>query len=1005
MAKVFGVRIYLEGTFSADADLGIYSGNEIRWIESDISAYAPTLDWKTGFLIPDWLEPISDSYDGTYGGNGGEVGMGGIRVVSAINYDSNQRNLMKLLNDLGIRFNGCRCDIVEFEIVSGALVVAGGTIFFRGELGGVSGDEKYTKIEIQTAMLNRRANIGTEVNEKDFPHACSETIGNTVPVTFGEYIPELDVKTKKIFGGFARFDRTEDEQTIISGAYFDRYFRYSELKLFPVIGLGDIFGGTTELGVKIKIKGDTFGLAGVITPENFYIRIVEGKGADNSPRKVTTIEKKVGTTDEVNVYFSDYLKTAVDYDDSSEDGRTWIEIVQVYRGYSSDMWPCKAFLNNAGSVITIPELYSFDSEFILFERLADYGYAVRVGSTENNIVDINPVHFTSNSIDACAGFVIMPMNTVYALSSANLSGWGLEAYGNVYKRENGLYISVGSDIRDIPFVFSDIAKTIDRNSTTYARIALDTEAPGFAISNGNNLMAVGFTLPVIDSSFTFEKCYLGIKCHIINSSEPLGDTRLFTVGAKLKRFAYKNSEIFKQLFNGDTADFINSNIECLPDFFFTDAVSTGSRNFYREESPGEEAPLTGDNNLYGYTSFDTGITERKILDSYDEGLLYFIFNIWSTNHEIKIHELAMIYERSADIKLSVFTPYRGRIFNSTFDGNALTTLIDTPKLAIMHLNMLQNWSESGEVKEWGKEYPTTPLVDITTNEGGFNYPELSVLDSLRLRRQIFDYEECWTDSVIDSICRDFFLVPSQNHATGAERISFIGKKHATAPTVTITLDDIIGKVSLISSQDEKAIFCEPFVRYNYNTATEKFDGLIKITNSNAATYSTDYVIGLSGTAAENAWNKAHKLWTVTKKNDVPPTECTDKQWIYRAEDAAWYLDTWLYYMGAVDTELGVEYASRDQLSFDIAIDDGKTYFKGQHINLVLPFHTENVTIECVIEGVTKGREIVRVDVRLLDSITEDDFYIIKTLTGLIGDDEIDKVIPEFGDEKDWEKVI
>lgn len=1003
MAKVFGVRIYLEGTFSADANLGIYSGNEIRWIESDIAAYNPTLAWKTGFLIPDWLEPISDSYDGTYGGNGGEVGMGGIKIVSAINYDSNQRNLIKLLNDLGIRFNGCRCDIVEFEISAGELVAAGGSIFFRGELAGVSGDEKYTKIAIQTAMLNRRANIGTEINQKDFPHTSSNLTGKTVPVTFGEYIPELDVKTKKFSGGFARFDRTEDEQTTINGAYFDRYSRYSELELFPVIGLGDIFGGTTELGVKIKIKGDTWGLASTISPENFYIRVVEGKGTDNSPRKVTTIEKVVGVVDEVNVYFSDYLKTAVDFDGSSDDGRTWIELVQVYRGYSSDMWPCKSFLDNSGAVTTVPELYSFDSELVIFERLADYGYAIRSGSTDKNRIDINPVHFASNNLDSCVGFIILPMASAYPCNDATLAAWIIDETRLPIKESRGWFRSNAAAW--LPPSINTLTgenNMTDRDSTTCmdARMAIATTGIGGFF---DLYFAVAFKLPVLEKGLLFDNCYLGIRAEAIKGAgvgvvEPV----TFTMSARLRRFVYKVVKPVEYAFNNMVA-ITPVLAECLPDFFYSDVVSTGNKNFYKNSDK-----LISGFELTGYDNYDLGITDRRIYDSYEEGLLAFYFfsgGNASADHQFKVYELSVILERSVDIKSSVFTPYQGRIFNSTFNSQYLTTLVNTPKLAIMHLDMLQNWSETGEVKEWGKEYPTAPSIDISTNEGGFNYPELSVLDSLRLRRQIFDYNECWTDSMIDSICRDFFLVPSQNHATGSERISFIGKKHATAPTITITLDDIIGKISLTSSQDEKAIFCEPFVRYNYNSATEKFDGLIKITNSNAATFSADYVIGLSGTSAENAWEKAHKLWSVTKKVEAAPSECTDKQWIHRAEDAAWYLDTWLYYMGAVDTETGVEYASRDQLSFDIAIDDGKTYFKGQHINLVLPFHTENVTIECVIEGVTKGREIARVDVRLLDNITEDDFYIIKVLTGVTGDDEIEKVVPEFGDEKDWEKVI
>jgi hypothetical protein len=469
----------------------------------------------------------------------------------------------------------------------------------------------------------------------------------------------------------------------------------------------------------------------------------------------------------------------------------------------------------------------------------------------------------------------------------------------------------------------------------------------------------------------------------------------------LKRFAYKVIRPLNEQFVNSSI-FVSAILECLPDFYFSDAPSTGNVNFYRSET---QEVL---NNLYGYVNYDIGITERKLLDSYDSGVIEFNFQAGgdvSFDHIFRIYELAIIYSRAIDIKASIFTPFQGRVFDSTFDTRSATDLIDNPKIALLHLNMLQNWSETGEVASWGKEYPAAPLIDISSNEGGYNFAELSVLDNLKLRRQIFDYRDCMTDVLIDSICRDFFLIPSQDHATGNERISFIGRKYSTAPTETVTLADVIGKISVISSQDEKAIFCEPFVKYNYNTATEKYDGLIQITNSGAETFDASYVIGVTGTVAENLWNKAHKLWIITKKIEPPPEQCTDKNWIYRPEDALWYLDTWLYYMGAVDTETGVDYATRDRLGFDMASEDAETYFKGKHINLVLPFHTENITIECVIEGVTKGQDTTRVEVLLLDNLTEADFYILKTLGTVVASDEVEKAIPEFDDENDWEKVL
>ena len=94
-----------------------------------------------------------------------------------------------------------------------------------------------------------------------------------------------------------------------------------------------------------------------------------------------------------------------------------------------------------------------------------------------------------------------------------------------------------------------------------------------------------------------------------------------------------------------------------------------------------------------------------------------------------------------------------------------TDLINTPKLALLHILMLQNWSETGENKNWGHEYPTAPLIDVSTNEGGLNFSELSILDNFRVRRQILNSEEMNSDDLLNSLCSDFFLVLSQDRAT------------------------------------------------------------------------------------------------------------------------------------------------------------------------------------------------------------------------------------------------
>ena len=424
-------------------------------------------------------------------------------------------------------------------------------------------------------------------------------------------------------------------------------------------------------------------------------------------------------------------------------------------------------------------------------------------------------------------------------------------------------------------------------------------------------------MPALPENFEFDSCYLGIKMWTqAIQAVPVITGSDSSLAVLLRKFAYT----VKTYLADDVIDEIDGSgatLNDLPDFYFEDRPATFNEYFYRVN------PVDGDGKYSlrsGYTAFDLAIDSVDEYNLFVQGLILLKRRLRIAIDDTKIYEVAIIFKKkSTDIKDAVYSGYHGRLFNSTFGGYSATDLINTPKLALLHILMLQNWSETGEVKNWGHEYPTAPLIDVSTNEGGLNFSELSILDNFKVRRQILKSEEMNSDDLLNSLCSDFFLVSSQDHATGNERISFIGRRYQTAPTVTITLDDIIGEISKVKSQPEKAIFCEPVVRYNYNQATGKYDGLIQVRNASASEYDASYVTGLTGPAAENAWNKAHLLWGITRKVETPPQQYTDKKWIYRADDAYWYLDTWFYYMGAVDTADGVQKASRDRLGFTVSL--------------------------------------------------------------------------------------
>ena len=1001
MAKrIRGVAIYLDSAIDETADIGLYAvegGNSvIRWIEADISSYSPTDTWKTDMLVPDWFEEISDGYDGTYGGTIGEVGMAGIRAVSAVTVGGIKRPLYKVLASLGVRLNGLRCDLVEFEISGGALVDPDGTVIFRGECGEAEFDEYVTTIHTQTALLNRRANLGTLINEVDFPGASKDLIGKPVPLTIGEFTPELDPANGMIVNGLAMFQRVADKEIRLNNSDITSGNLHPEIKAFPLVYIHDsIFVGDYRGYIVLLYGGHDLGGFGDV--ENLYLRVVSGTG-QGQIRKIIQISWDEFTLDVAIFKLDSYFTTELE---ASGENRSWVSIERIYREYNSDVWPCKAFVDNNGLILNSGvQIYSIDNNE-KYRRIPDYGYNLVEASENKTELVIQPELFTDN-IDTLDGYVILPAKAVYPLEDSNLDNWiGADAnLGGKRKVMDGIYGDRCDRFHSK--LNTNFKNANDKNSTTYGRLYLDVEQDtGVAYY----YKAIGFDLPALPENFEFESCYLGIKMWTqATHAEPVITGSRSSLAVLLRKFAFTVKTFFADDVIDESVSGGGATLNDLPDFYFEDRPATLNKYFYHVNPVDDDGKYSLRS---GYTAFDLAIDSVDEYNLFVQGLILLkrrLYNEYRLTDDTKIYEVAIIFKKkSTDIKDAVYSGYQGRLFNSTFGGYSATDLINTPKLALLHILMLQNWSETGEVKNWGHEYPTAPLIDVSTNEGGLNFSELSILDNFKVRRQVLNVDEMNSVDLLNPLCSDFFLVLSQDRSTGNERISFIGRRYQTAPTVTITLDDIIGPISVVKSQPEKAIFCEPVVRYNYNQATGKYDGLIQVRNASASEYDASYVTGLTGPAAENAWNKAHLLWGITRKVEDPPEQYTDKNWIYRADDAYWYLDTWFYYMGAVDTADGVQKASRDRLGFTVSYSTGKDFFKGQHILLDLVYHTEGNPVECVIERVSIGATTVKVEVMLLDNISEDDFYIIKTLSNTV--EEWQKVIPEFGDDRDIDKVI
>jgi hypothetical protein len=316
-------------------------------------------------------------------------------------------------------------------------------------------------------------------------------------------------------------------------------------------------------------------------------------------------------------------------------------------------------------------------------------------------------------------------------------------------------------------------------------------------------------------------------------------------------------------------------------------------------------------------------------------------------------------------------------------------MINNPIDIYEHIARLQNWSEQGEVKSWGFEYANVPLIDVGTTEGGFDYEDLAPLKTMRPTRQVLAYNKAYTDTLFRSLCKQFFLVGHQDPTNGKERLSYIADKSLSTPATTITLSDIVGPISKVVFPKAKGVYCEPFIEYGKSYGSNVFEKVIRITNSNADSFKASYVEApagvLNGDDAELMWTRGHVLWQNYRQIEKPPDDMTQGEWLAKDSDAVTFLDTWLSYMGALNTDGtpgGVTYEPKKRIGFSVPYETGKAWFLTQHHKLQLPHQTNNQAIEFAIEGISKniqmGKELVTVEVLLYGDASEVDLYVQDT---------------------------
>ena len=699
-----------------------------------------------------------------------------------------------------------------------------------------------------------------------------------------------------------------------------------------------------------------------------------------------------------------------------------------------------SFSGNENVTVTgSAETVAINSKIKNFYQIPGCCYDIKSGS-KNTELEFLGSHFEEYA-DRINSFLFLTPDKVSLYDEDDLSALGLSNYE---KYVDGLYHgTTGTDNR---FVISDdtvtgsIDNIIDKTytsywqryltmgtiSNTYWRHVLKLELPDLPAQLGDGF-AIYFGVQLYCGWTNFihqEPTFISIR-----NRSFIGDCELSIDKQNLEDNVDGNlPENLKTIDN--TADF----------YFDSPRPSRDNERFYKATSDS--------GTLMGYTYGDLGgIDTREAYERLQKNCFLSIKRDFDTDTDftfckdlVKIHNVYMAIKKTISIKDAIYTPYQGRIYNGTWgqsEGSSSSSssslssssssssssfssqsspssssssssssfsstsssssssatigrknpddMIDNPVDILEHIMRLQNWSEQDEIKNWGKEYPNKPLIDVSTSEGGFDYEDLEGTKDFRPARQIMEENNGWTDDIARSLCKAFFLVSYQNPTTGNECVSYMADKSLSNPSLTLTLNDILGSIEPVKSPVMKGIFTEPMIRYCKNNATGEYEKSIQITNTNAATFDSSYVIGLEGTTAEMLWTRAHVLREVYKQVEPLPRDMSDNDWIVKDEDAVLYLDTLLMWMGAINTDGttgGITYEPKKRISFTIPYSVGKDLFLTKHVKLQLPHQTNNAAIEGVIErltkGIKKGREFVKMQLVLYGAANEIDLYIQDT---------------------------
>ena len=907
------VEIKLGQEYIEDTSIGLYtisSLSYLRWSEATLTGVSET--WKTGILLKNGIGDITESSNLERGGNIAEYS--GLNVGVA-----NAESIMQSLKDLQINLIGLSATVTEFIGTIGDSDATIRTIIFTGIVENILWGDTELVISFKNSLYKRETNLSI-TNENDV----------TTPVCFGQLTPT----SSSVIENIAKFVRKIDsyDETVYTNEYFTG--TNPEIKIFPVDNL------TSAIDILIFSNGNTLRNE-TLRPDNCYMLVKDGTG-EGQIRKVSYIVTS-GINNTIACQIDSVFYTTLS--STNDNTRSWVQLIAIDREYTCDSWPCKSFTNIYGTEINTPQLHIYEDN--KFNRISDYSFSV--DSTDNNNLIIDGQQYSEEtgiqSIDSVKSFIILSATSLEKETASTLDSYPI---GGKEKVEDGLYANNASNFSSRVHVDSNTltnaAKAYDKDPTTYA----DYNSKFSEIDVQETFWKVlKFGLPAIPKNVSINKIYLGIHAH---ANSP---ANAYNISFQFKRFLFtKTTDECFSILTGDVA-----NIDDLPDFYYeTNKPSTNNIHFYKQVNSRPD--------YNGYTLFPLSGVSAEEYETYLNGALIFSSTLAYLPYgyredSIHIHDIAIIFElNSSTISENIYAPIKGRIYNDTWGSRkTAANLIEYPHDIIEHCKRLQNWSEiqAFTIADWGHEYAADSLIKTGATEGSFDNSYITTLTNQECAFQITDKDKATTTAITKKIC-DTFGLCSYINSDGYECIATL---ELIAPSESITLADCIGGIGNVIEPKVENIFCELVINYQYNQCSEKYDKSLKVTNIDATAWQSSYTPGYEDADGEVVWNTCKALYDKYRQVEQCPQDFSDQ---YCISD---------YDTAVLCAKRKIAWMDRARLpTIQVAYSKGKDYNIYKHLMIQLPTHTNNVSVECIIEKIVKSKSkgIVSINCVILGNV-------------------------------------